>query len=195
MADFDFEFLGLTTGMVGLFFICCAIMQRKPKHILEELFGVYNGGLRQLKASVFKKNQLMLGFGSILVAILLDIFSRSLAVQGAEGILDHYDAFALAGALVGLTTVLCAVLYYLCRVWSKWHFRRIVAEVVREHRWPFESNVPLAVEIGQVLGLERAPDGTVEEYLAELRAFLDIPEDGPDQRRATRSSKIGIEFR
>ena len=65
--------------LVGLFFICCAILQRKPKHILEELFGVYSGGLRHLKDSVFKKNQLVLGFVCILLALILNIFSRSMA--------------------------------------------------------------------------------------------------------------------
>ena len=54
-------------------------------------------------------------------------------------------------------------------------------------RWPFEENVALAVEIGQVLGVQRAPDSTVEEYLRELRAHLDLPEEEPGTRRATRT--------
>jgi len=195
MDEFDFDFLSLTMGMVGLFFICCAIMQRKPKHILEELFGVYSGGLRHLKDSVFKKNQLVLGFVCIFLALIINIFSRSMAAPDGQGMLNAYNAIPLSLALIGLITALCAVLYYLCRVWSKWHFRQIVTEVVTEHRWPFESNVNLAVEIGKLLGLERKADVTVEEYLGQLQRFLELPDIPPEERRATRSSKIGLEFR
>ena len=196
MDEFDFDFLSLTMGMVGLFFICCSILQRKPKHILEELFGVYNGGLRHLKTSVFKKNQLVLGFACIMLALMLRIFSHSLTVEGSEGILDSYDPVALSLALVGTGIALCSLLYYFCRVWSKWHFRRIVAEVVTEHQWPFESNVNLAVEIGSLLGLRRQPDDTVEDYLADLRRFLALPDPPAEaRRRPSRTGRIGIEFR
>lgn len=195
MAEFDFDFVSLIMSMVGLFFICCAIALKKPKHILEEMFGVYSGGLRDLKSSVFKKHQLFLGYGCIAFAIILNVFSRSLARADEHAILDSLNPLTLALALVGLVAVLCAILNYLSRLFSKWHFRKIVTEVIKEHRWPFESNVTLAAEVGQLLGLQRDPDDTVDVYLAKLRDHLDLPAAPERERRTTRTSRIGLEFK
>ena len=199
MDDFDFDFLSLTLGMVGLFFICTAIMQQKPKYILEELFGVYGGGLRQLKRSVFKKNQLVLGFSVILVGLMLRIFSHSLALESGQGILNKYNPVTLAVAMVALVAFLCGVLNYLSRLFSKWHFRQIVIETIREHHWPFESTVALTLEIGQLLGLKRDADDTVERYLQKLRESLQLPMEAPGvwarDRGGSRTGRIGIEFR
>lgn len=194
MEEFDFDFLSLTLGMVGLFFICCAVMQKKPKHILEEAFGVSSGALRELKGSVFKKNQLFLGYSCILLALILNIFSHSLAASSG-GILDAFNPATLALALVLLVAVLCAILNYLSRLFSKWHFRKIVTEVMTENRLPFESNVPLAIEIGHLLGLERLPDDSVESYLRKLREFLKLPVPEATRRRATNGAgRIGLEL-
>jgi hypothetical protein len=191
MAEFDLDFLSLTSAMVGFFFICCAILQKKPKHILEEAFGMSSGCLRDLKASVFKKNQLVLGYFCIVVAIIVNIFSGSIAA--ARGILDELEPLTLATAFILVTAILCAVLNYLSRLFSKWHFKKIVREVVTENSLPFESNVALAIQIGQLLGLERQDDDSVTSYLAKLRRFLDLPSvEAP--RRSTRS-RIGLEFR
>ncbi len=191
MAEFDLDFVSLTSAMVGLFFITCAVIQKKPKHILEEAFGVSSGFLRDLKASVFKKNQLFLGFFCIVVAVIVNIFSGSLAAD--HGILDQFQPVTLAVAFIVLTGVLCAILNWLSRLFSKWHFRQIVQEVVTENQLPFETNVPLAIEIGHLLGIPRSEDDSVSSYLTKMRATLNLPElEAP--RRSSRV-KIGLEFR
>ena len=195
MAAFDFDFLSLTMGLVGLFFICCAINSRRPKHILEEAFGLYGGGLRHLKTSVFKKNQLVLGFVGILFAIIINVFKDSMAAPAVDGLLKRDNPFGLAAAMIVTVAALSSILYWLCRVWSKWQFRKIVSEVVSEHQWPFESNVALTIEIGETLGLTREPDDTVEAYLQKLRAYLDLPPLVDSERRTSRTSRIGVQFR
>jgi hypothetical protein len=197
MVEYDFNFLTRSLGMVGLFFICCAIIQNKPKHILEERFGVYKGGLRSLKGSVFKKNQLVLGFSCVLVGLILDQFNSVLARSDGHGILNNANALTLVVVWLAFMGALCAVLNYLCRRWSKWHFRRIVTEVVAEHHWPFDENVALAVEIGELLGVPRQDDDTVERYLTKLKRHLELPVDdkrlGPGA--SVRSQRLGLNFK
>jgi hypothetical protein len=182
--------------MVGLFFICCAIIQNKPKHVLEERFGVYKGGLRSLKGSVFKKNQLVLGFSCVLLGLVLDQFSTVLARSDGKGILNNAKPLTLVVVWLLFVGALCAVLNYLCRRWSKWHFKRIITEVVTEHRWPFAENVALAVEIGELVGVSRQDDDTVERYLSKLKNHLELPEDGPAKERSNvRSQRLGLNFK
>jgi hypothetical protein len=195
MAEFDFNFLTRSLGMVGLFFICCAILQNKPKHILEELFGVYKGGLRRLKGTVFKKNQLVLGFSAVLLGIIFDQFASVLARKDGNGLLNKATPLELTIVWLLFVGALCAVLNYLCRRWSKWHFKRIITEVVTEHKWPFDDNVALALEIGELLGIPHADDDTVERYITKLKRHLAIPVDEPADRASVRSQRLGINFK
>ena len=195
MVEFDFNFLTRSLGMVGLFFICCAIIQNKPKHVLEERFGVYKGGLRSLKGSVFKKNQLVLGFSCVLLALILDQFSSVLARSDGRGILNNAKPLTLIVVWLLFVGALCGILNYLCRRWSKWHFRRIITEVVTEHRWPFGENVALALEIGELVGIARQDDDTVERYLTKLKNYLELPVEEAKEKPSVRSQRLGLNFK
>lgn len=184
MALNEWNFLSVTLGSAGLFFICCATLQRKPKHILEELFGVYKGGLRSLKLSVFKKNQLVLGFCVVLLALVVNLWSAGLP-QDPGSFTVRLGALGTTALFLATLLLLSGVLNYFCRVWSKWYFRKLVHQVVTEHRWPFEKNLPLTLEIGELLGVPRGRDDTVEAFVAKVRSHLRLPETPEPARRTT----------
>lgn len=189
MSRFDFDFLGLGLATVGLFFICCAIVQKKPRHILEEAFGLYRGGLRELKASVFKRNQVVMGFLCVVLAIVLQLFATPRG--GGSGLLDDLSSAAQVAALLLFMIVLCGVLNYLCRLWSKAAFRRLVHEVVTEYQWPFEQNMVLTREIGRLLGVGPRDDDTVETYVLRIRRHLDLPLTFSETGARRRASRLG----
>jgi hypothetical protein len=183
MDRFDWTFLSVVLGAAGLFFMSCAVLQRKPKHILEELFGVYKGGLRSLKLSVFKKNQLILGFLCVLAAMLISLVQERISDAGT-GALAGLGTLGILASFVVSLIALCGVLNYFCRIWCRWFFRKLVHQVVTEHSWPFEKNMNLTLEIGELLGVSKARDDTVEAYVTKVRAFLRLP-DTPEKRRNT----------
>ena len=190
MSKSDFDFLSLALATVGLFFICCATLHRKPRHILEEAFGIYKGGLRELKSSVFKRNQVVMGFLCVVFGIVVNLFGE--ASPGTDGLSERIGVFGQIAALIALMAALCGILNYLSRYWSKAAFKRLVYEVVTEYRWPFEDNMALTKEIGDLLGVSRRDDDTVELYVARIRNYLRIPHPMPTStaaiglRRATR---------
>lgn len=173
MSEFEYDFLSLVLATVGLFFICCATVQKKPKHILEEAFGLYRGGLRDLKSSVFKRNQVVMGFLCVVLAIVANIFGTSTADSG--GMLSGFGAISLVAILIASMAALGGVLNYFSRLWSKSAFRQLISEVVSESAWPLEENMPMVREIGKLLGLPPSQEDTVEGYVQRLRAHLDLP--------------------
>ncbi|MEZ6197412.1 MAG: hypothetical protein R3F20_17070 [Planctomycetota bacterium] len=189
MSKFDFDFASLGLATIGLFFICCAIVQKKPKHILEEAFGLYRGGLRDLKSSVFKRNQVVMGFCCVVLAIVLNIFSPATGPEG--GLLGDLSPFAKVAALVFFMVVLCGVLNYLSRLWSKASFKRLVYEVATEYRWPFEENMVLTREIGRLLGIVESDEDTVQSYVARIRRHLNLPREIPRDSAQRRISQFG----
>jgi hypothetical protein len=126
---------------------------------------------------------------------LINIFSQTIARIDGSTVLDKLNAVTLAAALISVVALLCAVLNYLSRLFSKWQFRKIVKDVITERHLPFESNVPLTMEIGQLLGVKLEAGDSVEAYIARLRKDLDIPLPPNSQRRNTRTGSIGLEFR
>ena len=191
MSEFDFDFASLVLATVGFYFICCAIVQKKPKHILEEAFGLYRGGLRDLKSSVFKRNQVVMGFLCVVLAIVFNLFGASSA--RSTGLLDGLGAVPLVALMVGSMTALGGVLNYFSRVWSKSSFKRLVHDVVTEYDWPLEENMVLTQEIGKLLGLPQNGDDTVESYVLRLRRHLDLPiptEAETRRRSSSRASRV-----
>jgi hypothetical protein len=195
MVPFDLDFLSRSLGMVGLFFICCSILQTKPKHLLEENFGVYRGGLRRLRGAVFQKNQLVLGFLCALFALILSQFSHIIGRKDGRGLLNNASPGVQIAAWLLFLVVLCGVLNYLCRLFSKRYFLRAIREVAAEHKWPFETNMTLTTEIGDLLGVERRPEDTVAEYVARLKAHLALPYGAEPRRSPTRTSKLEVSFK
>ncbi len=177
MSDADYDFLGLALATVGLFFICCAVLHKKPKHILEEAFGIYRGRLRELKTSVFKRNQVVMGYLCVVIAIVLNIYGAS--KPGTAGIVDQFGTVGQIMGLIVLIASLCGILNYLSRLWSKASFKRLVYEVVTEYQWPFEENMVLTKEIGKLLQIPQRDDDTVETYVARIRNHLKIPHPMP----------------
>ncbi len=189
MSDADYDFLALALATVGLFFICCAVQQKKPKHILEEAFGIYRGRLRDLKSSVFKRNQVVMGFLCVVVAIVLAICGN--AEPGHAGFVDGLALPLQIVSQLALIAALVGILNYLSREWSKASFRRLVQEVVTEYQWPFEENMVLTKEIGKLLQIPQEAEDTVDSYVARIRHNLKIPHPIARPERVRRASKLG----
>ncbi len=175
MGQMDLEFLSLALGIVGTFFICAAVQVKRPKHILEEAFGVATEHLREVRAAVLKRTNLFVGFGCNVVALLALVFSRNSDMRADYVLLLGCDAFSLGGILLAFGALLGLILHWGSRVYGRGYFQRMVFEVVTENRLPLESNVALAIEVGTLLGVARSADDTVESYIVKLRQRLNLP--------------------
>lgn len=189
MSDFEYDFISLILAMVGLFFICWATIQKKPRHILEEAFGLSTGKLRDFKASILKRNQVVLGYVTVVMAIFTNLFASTNARE--PGRIDSWSFVAKAALLTGGLTALCGVLNYLCRLWSKASFKRHLVEIVTEQRFPFEKNIALTKEIGKLLGVAQTEHDTVESYVARVRGHLKIPAGLEANSAPRRLSRLG----
>ncbi len=55
----DLIILGLTLEIVGFYFLASSIVFKRPKRILEEIYGIRKGSLRPVKDSVYRKYQII----------------------------------------------------------------------------------------------------------------------------------------
>jgi len=190
MVDYDFDFLVGILGMAGVYFICTAALWSKPRQQFEEYFGVYEGGLRHLRSSVFRKHQTILGGAVLMIALLLHQFRDLLAEHAPGGYMKGHPWPLFALMWLASVAGLCLVLGISVRRFSQWQFRRIIRDIVTEHSWPFVKNRELTLEIGALLGVPRKEEDTIETYITRLREVLSLP---PERSPEAPSSSIDPE--
>lgn len=185
MGRSDLEFLSLAIGIVGTFFVCAAVQVKRPKHILEEAFGISREQLREVHSAVQKRTWLLIGFACNVIALLVLMFSRGASLAEGNVLLESLTTLESALVVLAAGVVLALGLLHGSRLWSRRYFRNMVIEVLTENQLPLESNVPLAREIGALLGVPADENDTVPSYMRRLRQRLNLPQS-PDEVRLSR---------
>jgi hypothetical protein len=180
MQDTDLRIIGLTFQVIGIYFLALSIIFKKPKRLVAEVFGVTKKtSLKAVKDYAYKKNQLIIGIFFLLVGYGLQIYGTipdQALLPGHRG-LGVFSGWSFVGVflfLLACITVVTAVLNVAGLVWSRRTFQRLIVDFVNENRWKFERDVKLAKEIGEIIGVPRNPDWTIEEYIVEVRKALKL---------------------
>ena len=95
----------------------------------------------------------------------------------------------VAIAAIFLTAFLIGTIGYAT---SRRAFKRYLKDFFRKNPWPFARNMGLTQEIGEIFGIPKSPDDTVEMYCAKLRRELKLPEPSENDRNDSRSSGIRL---
>jgi hypothetical protein len=185
MEDTDFRIIGLTFQVIGIYFLALSIIFKKPKRLVAEVFGVSKKvSLKAVKEYAFKKSQLVMGIFFLLVGYGLQIYGTipdQALLPGHRGV-GLFSGWSFVGVfifLIACITVVTAVLNVFGLIWSRRTFQRLIVDFVKESRWSFERDVKLAKEIGEILGVPRNPDWTIEEYITEVRRALKLEDRRP----------------
>jgi hypothetical protein len=171
-AEPDWQSVGLVLSLVGAFLLGNAILFRHPRQLVEELFGRREERLHTIRAFIFHRVQVAVGFTELVSGFGLQLLGRS-----RPPILDPIFPMVAVGCVVLLTIALLCLGWW----WSSRAFRRYVHEHFLRHPPDFESDMALAREVGDLFGVDPHGDDTVQSYAERLRRAIDLPE--PDRQR------------
>lgn len=160
----DWAGLGYVLAIVGCFLLANGILFRNPRSMVAERLGRAPQQLRRIRAFVFHRVQMGLGF-----LFLIGGFASMLA--------GRYQDVRPNGSLVmwiGLVIVLAVVLEVVGWWWSAQSLRSHVRDFLRENPPDFETDSNLAREIGELFGVDSRADETVQSYAARLRQSLGL---------------------
>lgn len=173
--------VGLVLLLLGVFLLANSLVFHSPRRLVAEHFGGLKTPLVSIRAAIFQRLQVNLGFLFVLVGLALQIYGH----YGSAPALDGPRPFPKEW--VGI--VLVAVVALELGGWWLSHalFLRQVREHFRAHPPALESDLTLARELGELFGIASDTNDTVPSYLARVRRRLgleDVPA-GP-ARSATR---------
>ena len=167
----DWRAVGLVMSILGSFLLANAILFRHPRKMVEELFSGEKRELRPIREYIFHRVQVSLGFLYLLAGFGVQLYGLNRPVPAASG-----EGVDFPSTWVGL--VLLSVLALVVLGWWLSHalFRHYVRGYLMRNPFEFETEVKLAREVGELLGLDTGSDETVQSYVARLRRKLGLLE-------------------
>lgn len=171
----DWVTLGLVLCLVGAFLLGNAILFRHPRDLVRERFAASYAApssarvapLLGIREQIFHRLQVATGFFYLVAGFAVELVGHFRPL--AAGRTPHFPVFWIA--LVVLVTGLSWILGW----WSSSRsFRRHVRAHLAKHPPEFEADLAFAREVGDLFGVERHKDDTVETYVARLRHELKL---------------------
>jgi hypothetical protein len=165
----DWVAVGLVLSIVGGFLLANAILFRHPRDLVTEHFGGNTTRLRSIRAYVFHRLQVHLGFLALLTGFGFQLYGhyRPLPIPAGE----RGFPTLWVGAVLIAVVILEIVGWWL----SHWLFRCYVRQYFLAHPPVLETDMRLARELGELFGIQSAGDDSVQSYLARIRSELGLP--------------------
>jgi len=169
----DWVLIGLVWSIAGCFLLANAILFRHPRELVAEHFGAARKRLTSIKSYLFHRVQVSIGFLLLLAGFGLQLFGRARDASAPPDMGPGQTGFPIEW--VGLTVVLIAGL--IAGGWWISHrlFQRYVREYLVENDIALETDSKLTREVGELFGLEPAPEDTVQSYAAKVRQRARLP--------------------
>jgi len=174
--------VGLLLAIVGCFLLANSIVFRHPRTLVEQFFGQEERRLTSIRAYIFHRVQVHLGFLFLLGGLGLQLFGRFGSAAAKAGTTE------VPLPWVGLV-VLAVVVLELGGWWlSHALFRRYVREFFLQHPPDLEADLTLARELGELFGIPSQGDDSVPSYLLRIRHRIGllgtatVAERGPRRR-------------
>lgn len=170
--------IGLTCNVVGVFFLANSIRLRDPRKAIEEGLGVAPRSLDKVRDTALNNMQVLIGFLFLTAGFLLQIMGR-------------WDGQLFTLACCGGIIAFAALVYAIGAYSSRRTFKKLLREFFRSQPYSFTDNMALTKEIGEVLGVPRSTETTVEDYVYQVQKALGVtPLPPKTERTADRNSRI-----
>jgi hypothetical protein len=174
----DLLLTGSATQGIGLAFLANAALLSRPRRAIEDAFDDKPTTLAGCQDTERRKIHSLFGFGFLFAGFGLNFAGFAAPTSPPT---------AWLGALLGLVGLLAAAAAVGSSRLALSTFKRHLRDFFQQRRdWPFERQLDLTMEIGEVFGIPRSEADTVEEYVAKVRRTLGVPEDSARAVRGAR---------
>ena len=163
----DLIIIGLTMNIVGTFFLANSIVFKRPRKVIEEFFKTDPGSLLTIRDYIFTKIQVVIGFLFIFCGFGLMIIAH------VHRLADPTPFLLISIGVLIATAFLVGTIGF---AYSRRSFKRHLQDFFQRHPWPFDLNMDLTKEIGEIFSVTHSTDDTVEIYVAKLRRALHMRE-------------------
>jgi hypothetical protein len=166
--------------LIGAYFIARSVAVKREKGAMKEILGVQIDKVKFFRNFFLQRLEAFVGFFFVLIGVGIHLYVLVREHQQATAKNDPREALTDIGAYLGyavLAMVLITILMqWVCSWFSQRIFLDILGYLMVRYRYRIEEDPALLVQIGDILGVERSEDDTVETYTERIEEALKLEE-------------------
>ncbi len=164
--------------LIGAFFLAKSVARRREKGQMRELLGLPTDKVKRFRNFFVQRLERIVGFMFILIGVGLHIYVVIRQAQKETGGNDPQQALAdistyLAIGIVSMLAI-AALMHWICSYFARRIFLDILGYYMVRQGYKLEEDPNLMKQIGEMLGLKRDENDTVETYRHRLEEGLKI---------------------
>jgi len=163
--------------LVGAFFLAKSVARRREKGQMRDLLGLPTDKVKRFRNFFVQRLERIVGFVFILVGVGIHLYVvvRS-AQKGGGGTNDPREAFGEISTYLAIASItmllITAAMHWICSYFARRIFLDILGYYMVRQGYNLEDDPRLMTQIGEMLGLERSPEDSVESYRERLEKGL-----------------------
>ena len=183
LTNLNWNIVGLTLNVIGVFFLASSIVYRRPRRLLQEFFGVEKtGSLTAVREYLINKIQVYIGFLFLIGGYVVQIGVLLAHERETGERVVEQENFLIVVALLVVSIIGVTILLKILQLfWAHRYFRRLLADFMRENEWPLGRHPSIAEEIGELLEIPKVKGESIDDYIKKIEKVLAI-------KRSTRPS-------
>jgi len=164
--------------LVGAFFLAKSVARRREKGQMRDLLGLPTDKVKRFRNFFVQRLERIVGFVFILVGVGIHLYVVVRGAQKEHGGNDPREALGEISTYLAIASVvmLCitAAMHWICSYFARRIFLDILGYYMVRQGYQLKDDPVLMTQIGEMLGLERTPDDTIESYHKRLESGLRI---------------------
>jgi hypothetical protein len=163
---------------MGAFFLARAVVSKRERGAMKELLGIRVDRVKLFRDFIIQRLDALAGFVFVLLGVGIHLYvlvreHQALSHQNnPREALGGILAWLAGGLLVALA--LATLIHWVTTTTSRRIFLENLAYLIVRYRFRIQDDPELLLQVGDMLGLVRAEDDTIESYARRVEAALDL---------------------
>lgn len=176
MSQFERQIIAWLCILVGAWFLARSAVNKRQKGAMKELLGVQIDKVKFFRNYFIQRLESVIGFAFVLIGVGIHLYALIRQAQIAAGESDAPEAVRDAASYLGYAVVamiaITVVMHWVCSYFSRRIFLDLLGYLMVRYDYRVEEDPDLLMQIGDMLGVKRAEDDTVDTYTRRIEAAL-----------------------
>jgi hypothetical protein len=193
---FERQIIAWLAILVGAWFLARSVVNKREKGAMKELLGVRIDKVKFFRNFFIQRLESIVGFSFVLIGVGIHLYVLVREAQSAAAENDPRGALRDAASYLAFAVlamiVITMLMHWVCSYFSRRIFLDILGYLVVRYDYRVEDDPDLLKQIGEMLGVARSEDDTVESYTRRIEEALRLEEiAGRLKARGKRAARSG----
>lgn len=178
MDYYERQIIGWLAILVGAFFLAKSVARRREKGQMRELLGLPTDKVKRFRNFLMQRLERVVGFLFFLFGVGLHLYVVVREAQKETGGNDPREALGEISTYLAIASVCTLVIAVVMHLICSWSARRTFLDIMGYYivrlGYKVGDDPKLMVQVGEMLGIARTENDTVETYAVRIEEALKL---------------------